>query len=270
MVADVVRCVGAHTAEVEVHLGGARRQGLDVLGDRSVGVVGIEVEGGLARRVRVDVEGVDLVVATCRVDVEVGMDVEVAGELVNGEVPVLAAGVAGGVKLPGRVALPVIVDVVVPLERVVVARLEVRERPVHLRGAGPNLEVVVLLVLRPVTVIVLHLQGDIAAVHAVGVRVEVVPGEVVPAGDVANGRELKPDVEVACELVDGEVPVSVFEQVVAAHIIGVAAVDVLTRGVEVEVVVRVVVEHAHVPKHGGRAVGEVGVVVNRRPRAVGG
>ena len=116
MVADVVRGVGAHAAEVEQHLGCARTERFDVLGHRPVGVVGIEVEGSLAGCVRIDVEGLDLAVAIHRVDVEVGIDAEVADELVDGDVPVLAAGVSEGVPLPGRVALPVTVDVVVPLE----------------------------------------------------------------------------------------------------------------------------------------------------------
>ena len=140
----------------------------------------------------------------------------------------------------------------------------------HLRGPGLELEVVVLPVLGPVAICVLHLQGDVAAVNAVKVGVEVVSGEVVPAGDVADGCDLEPDVEVADELVDGEVPVPVVEQLVAVHLIGVAAVDVLPGAMEMEVVTRVVVEHAHVPQHRRGAAGEVGVVVNHRPRAVGG
>ena len=119
----------------------------------------------------------------------------------------------------------------------------------HLRGAGLNLEVVVLPVLRPVAVRVLHLQGYVAAVHAVGVGVDVVPGEVVPSSDIADRSDLEPYLEFAVELVNREVPVPVIEQFVAVHLIGVAAVDVLSLGMEVKVVVRVAVEHAHVPQH---------------------
>ena len=126
VVLDVVLVAGLHSAEVEQHLRGAAFEVLHVLGDGAVVVVRVEPEGRLARPARVYVERLYLVVATCRVDVEVGIDAHAAGELVDGDVPVLAAGAAEGVPLPGRVALPVAVDVVVPLERVVVAGLQVR------------------------------------------------------------------------------------------------------------------------------------------------
>ena len=90
----------------------------------------------------------------------------------------------------------------------------------------------------------------------------------VPAGDFADSVDLQPDLDLAGEWVQGEVPEFV-EWFVAIEVLGVAIEDVLPVCVEVEVVVGIVVQGGRVPLHGRDVVQEQRFVIHNRPRAVG-
>ena len=262
VVLDVVLVAGLQAAEVEQHLRGAAFEVLHVLGDGAVVVVRVEPEGRLARPARVDVEGLDLVRSRDRgLDVQIRVDANAAGELVDGDVPVHIAGTAVGVPLVLLLALPVAVDVLAPLQRVVVTSRQVCQGPVELRRSGADDQVLVLVQVDPCPV-ELVLESDVPAIHAVHVRVDVLVAEGVPSRDSAHGLDFDPDVDVARELVDGHVPVAVFEELVVVHVVGVAAVYVLASAVEVDVVVRAVVQRAEVPEHRRGAALERGVVIH--------
>ena len=114
------------------------------------------------------------------------------------------------------------------------------------------------------------MEPDVPAVRAIGVGVDVVVTEGVPASDFADHLDVHPDVRAARELVGSQVPVAVLEEIGVVHVGGVAAEYVLAVGVEVDVVVRVVVQRAHVPEHRRGAALERGVIVDLSPRAIGG
>ena len=188
------------------------------------------------------------------------MNADAAGELVDSDVPIHIAGTAVGVPLVLLLTLPDAVDVLAPLQRVVVTSRQVCQGPVELRRSGADDQVLVLVQVDPCPV-ELVLESDVPAIHAVRVRVDVLVAEGVPSCDIAHGLDFDPDVDVARELVDGHVPVAVFEEFVVVHVVGVAAVYVLASAVEVDVVVRAVVQRAEVPEHRrGAALERCGVV----------
>ena len=117
-------------------------------------------------------------------------------------------------------------------------------------------------VLDPDTVLV-GMAGEVAAVGALGTGVVVLVVEVVPSGDIADRGHPDVRVEVADELVDGEVPV---ELVDVGDVVAGPLVDAV---VEVHVVFLVGVQGVGHPAHLSRAVVERDAPVGiARPSAV--
>ena len=195
------------------------------------------------------------------------MNADAAGELVDSDVPIHIAGTAVGVPLVLLLTLPDAVDVLAPLQRVVVTSRQVCQGPVEQRRSGLELQKIVLVQVDPCPVVPV-LESDVPAVRAIGVGVDVVVAEGVPASDFADHLDVHPDVRAARELIGRQVPVAVLEELVAVRVGGVAAEYVLAVGVELDVVVRAVVQRAHVPEHRRGAARERGVLVYRGPRAV--
>ena len=192
----VLRAV-VHVAEVEEQVVVARLQS-EARSERVDGEVALvvgrrQVERRVARLLRVEVEGVDFLVAVGVLGhrPEVGVEVHVAQVLVDRQVerqgprPVgagreVVVGVVLGGRRAGGVApglrLAVVLAVDVPVELVLVPLDEIREVPGHAGGAGHEVVVVALPVLvgGPVAVVALYVQGNVAPIDAICLGVDVV------------------------------------------------------------------------------------------------